>query len=115
MGGQFVAHPGGGATTYVVRFADHPLTADLEPLTLTSEQYYVLVDPAIEVLATTEVIAPEEPWLAGVEMPVAWARSWGAGRVAYVSVGHGLDELRLPQVTHLLHRAARWAARRQAD
>lgn len=113
LGGQFVAHPGGSAVTYEVRFLPHPLTEGLAAVELTSEQYYLLVDPAVSVLATTEIVAPDQQWLAGVEMPVGWTRRWGEGRVAYLSIGHGLDELRLPPVTELLRRAARWAARDQ--
>ena len=113
LGGQFVAHPGGDLVDYTVRFGSDPLVADLPDAEVCTEQYYLLVDPAVTVLATTAMVAPEAPWLAGVEMPVAWTRSWGAGRVAYTSVGHDTDQLGVPQITELLRRATRWAARSQ--
>ncbi|WP_421119272.1 ThuA domain-containing protein [Aquihabitans daechungensis] len=113
LGGQFVAHPGGAHVDYTVRFRPDALTAGLGDVAVRSEQYYLLVDPAVHVLATTEMVADDEPWLAGVEMPVAWTRSWGAGRVAYVSIGHGLEELDIPEMTELLRRLVRWAARAQ--
>jgi type 1 glutamine amidotransferase len=114
LGGQFVDHPGGSAVSYTVRFSAHVLTAGLDDVSVTSEQYYLLVDPAVSVFATTKMVAPDQPWLAGVEMPVGWTRRWGAGRVAYLSIGHGLAELRLPTVTELLRRAVVWAARDQS-
>jgi hypothetical protein len=47
VGGQFVAHPGD-----IVDHAD-PITADLDDFEMHSEQYYMHVDPANHVLATT--------------------------------------------------------------
>lgn len=111
-GGQFVCHPGGDSTTYQVHFdGDDPLVDGLEPLTLTSEQYYMLVDPAVKVLATTAMVGEGMPWLAGVQMPVAWTRGWGDGRVFYCSLGHTADIVEIPQMTTLLRRAAWWATR----
>ena len=112
LGGQYVAHPGDAEVTYTVAFVgDDPLVEGLEAVTVTSEQYYLLVDPAVTVLATTRMVAPGMDWLAGVEMPVAWHRRWGAGRVFYCSLGHTLESLDHPSVTTLLRRAARWSTR----
>lgn len=115
LGGQFVAHPGGDHVDHVIRFGDHPLVAGLADVAVCSEQYYLLVDPAVTVLATTTIVAADQPWLAGVEMPAAWIRPWGDGRVAYTSLGHSLTELRDLAVTELLRRAVRWVARPQAE
>ena len=113
LGGQFVTHPGGTGVTYTVRFhrdAD-ALVAGLDDLKLTSEQYYLLIDPAVKVLATTTIEGDSLTWLAGVTMPVAWTRPWGKGRVFYCSLGHSVEVLALPTVSTLLRRAARWASR----
>jgi len=50
-----VAHPGGAGVTYEVNIVDqkHPVTRGLRAFCVTSEQYYMHVDPAIHVLATT--------------------------------------------------------------
>ena len=115
VGGQFVAHPGDEGVTYTVEFGgDDPLVEGLEPVTVTSEQYYLLVDPAVTVLATTRMVAPGMAWLSGVEMPAAWHRTWGAGRVFYCSLGHTVEILEQPSVTTLLRRAAAWATRTPA-
>ena len=54
VGGQWVAHPG-GIIDYRVHIVDHadPITADMEHFDVHSEQYYMHVDPAVDVLATT--------------------------------------------------------------
>ena len=111
LGGQFVAHPGSDSVTYDVRFdRNEVLAEDLKDFSITSEQYYMLIDPAVKVIASTVMQAAEMPWLSGVEMPVAWTRSWGAGRVFYCSLGHTVDVLAHPSVTTLLQRAAHWAS-----
>jgi type 1 glutamine amidotransferase len=111
LGGQFVAHPGGADVTYTVRFlGNDPLVEGLEDITVTSEQYYLLVDPAVKVLASSRVQGGPLDWIAGVEMPVAWTRRWGRGRVFYCSLGHTVDVLQHPSIHTLLRRAARWAS-----
>jgi type 1 glutamine amidotransferase len=115
LGGEFVDHPGGPSVTYDVTFrGGGELVAGLDDLTVTSEQYHLLVDPAVEVLATTRMEAPGMKWLRGVEMPVAWARAWGSGRVFYCSLGHTPDDVGHPSVVTLLRRAVRWACRTPA-
>lgn len=112
LGGQFVAHPGGDAVAYSVRFdARHALTRGLADARFTSEQYYLLVDPGVTVLATTQMAGEAMPWTAGVRMPQAWVRDWGRGRVAYVAPGHTLEVLMQPSILELLRRCAWWARR----
>ncbi|HRU05126.1 MAG TPA: ThuA domain-containing protein, partial [Candidatus Brocadiia bacterium] len=55
VGGQFVAHPGGAGVTYEVSIVDqeHPITRGLKAFSVTSEQYYMHVDPGNHVLAVT--------------------------------------------------------------
>jgi type 1 glutamine amidotransferase len=112
-GGQWVAHPGGSSLDYTIDLlGDDPITAGLQGFNLTGEQYYLHVDPAVEVLATTTFLGTEaEPWTKGVVMPVMWKKSWGAGRVFYASFGHHPAELDVPEVETLLRRGMQWASR----
>lgn len=111
LGGQFVDHPGGDAETYTVRFHNNDaLVKDLEDLTITSEQYYLLTDPAIKVLASTFINGAEMDWVKGVEMPVVWTRQWGKGRVFYSALGHTPEILKQASVKTLLIRALHWAS-----
>lgn len=112
LGGQFVGHPGGNGVAYWVRFlGNDPLVDGLQDFMVTSEQYYLLIDPAVKVLATASIDGGETCWVTGVQMPVAWKRQWGRGRVFYCALGHTLDVLKHPSVTMLLSRALRWACR----
>lgn len=114
-GGQFVHHPK-EHTTYEVRplpgAAGHPITEGLTPFLVTTEQYYLHMDPAVEVLAVTDYVAdPENPELADTVMPVTWTRSWGAGRVFVTTIGHNLADLEVPQVHSMITKGMTWATR----
>ena len=52
-GGQWVSHPGGDGISYEVniRKGSSPIVEGLEDFPVCSEQYYLHVDPAVEVLA----------------------------------------------------------------
>ena len=78
-----------------------------------SEHYYLHVDPAIEVLAATRF--PSVPYYhisnKPVDMPVAWTKFWGNGRVFYTSLGHHDDVFdRSPSAAVLMERGMVWAA-----
>ena len=109
LGGQFVAHPGGDGVEYDVEIArvDHPITRGLTDFRVRSEQYYLHVDPSIDVLATTR--APAQDGTGTFPMPVAWTRRFGSGRVFYCSLGH-VPELLVEGPAHTLAiRGLLWA------
>ncbi|WP_037568743.1 ThuA domain-containing protein [Phaeacidiphilus oryzae] len=114
-GGQFVHHPR-EFSTYRVRpraeRADHPVLAGIGPFTVTSEQYYLHLDPTVEVLADSVYEPdPDHPELAGTVVPVTWTRRWGAGRVFVTAIGHHLADLEIPEVDSMIRRGMRWATR----
>jgi uncharacterized protein len=111
-GGQFLRHPRGFVSYSVRPVADHPIVAGISPFTVTTEQYYMHVDPGNEVLAVTDFVAdPEYPDLAGVVMPVTWTRRWGKGRVFVTAIGHNLADLEVPEVDTMIREGMAWAAR----
>ena len=114
-GGQWVAHPGGDGVEYTVNIChgSSPITEGLEDFPVCSEHYYLHVDPAIEVLATTRFPAVQYYHCANkpVDMPVAWTKLWGNGRVFYTSLGHHDDVFeKSPSATVLMERGMLWAA-----
>jgi len=120
-GGQWVSHPGGDGIDYMVNISSYssPITAGLEDFPVCSEHYYLHIDPAIEVLATTRFPHPNVPYYhisnKPVDMPVAWTKSWGLGRVFYNSLGH-LDSVfeKSPNAQELMRRGMLWAAEGKA-
>lgn len=114
-GGQWVSHPGGDGVHYQVniRRGSSPIVEGMEDFEVCSEQYYLHVDPAVEILATTRF--PVVPYYhcsnKQVDMPVAWTKFWGNGRVFYNSLGHHDDVFeKSPQAQLLMERGMLWAA-----
>jgi type 1 glutamine amidotransferase len=111
-GGQWVAHPGNIIDyTVDVTKADDPIMAGLESFEHRSEQYYMHVDPGVEVLATTTFSGEHAPWTKGVVMPQVWKKMFGQGRVFYSALGHRAYEFDLPEIRAIMVRGMLWAAR----
>ena len=108
-GGHFVGHPHVGDYTVRIRDFASPITAGLPGVfPYRSEQYYVMVDPSIHVLADTEYLYEGRT----VTMPVAWLKPWGKGRVFYSSLGHDPKEFTdFPEALTLTVRGLLWAAK----
>jgi uncharacterized protein len=105
VGGQWVAHPGNDGVNYKVEMSipGDPLTEGIGDFEVCSEKYYMHVDPAIKVHATTS--------FDDVKMPVVWTKTWGQGNVYYCSLGHQANIVAMPQTMELMRRGFLWAAR----
>lgn len=113
-GGQWVSHPGGDGTDYTVNVChgSSPIIEGIEDFTVCSEQYYLHVDPAVEVLATTRfpVVNYYHASNKQVDMPVVWTKYWGCGRVFYNSLGHHDDVFdKSPAAEIIMERGMLWA------
>ena len=105
VGGQWVAHPG-GVIDYRVTIVDRE-----DPVTAGLDEYYMHVDPANRVLATTTFGGEHCPWIAGTVMPVVWKRRWGEGKVFYSSLGHVRKDFDVFEAREIMQRGMLWAAR----
>ena len=112
VGGIWVAHPG-GMIDYIVNVTNHadPVTKGLSDFRMHSEQYYLLVDPNVEVLATTAFSGLENPWVKSAVMPAVWKKMYGKGRVFYSSMGHSAPDFSVPEAREIVKRGMLWAAR----
>jgi type 1 glutamine amidotransferase len=113
-GGQWVAHPGNDGVEYTVHITDpnHFITQGSSDFQVKSEQYYLHIDPANNVLATTRFPVADGPHVPNgkVDMPVVWTKHYGQGRVFYCSLGHVASVVRQPETLRLMTRGLRWAA-----
>ncbi len=113
-GGQWVSHPGGDGVNYTVniRHGSSPIVEGLEDFEVCSEHYYLHIDPAVEVLASTRFPSVTYYHSANkpVDMPVIWTKYWGLGRVFYNSLGHHDDVFdKSPTAEVLMLRGMMWA------
>ncbi|GHV94948.1 hypothetical protein AGMMS50293_12680 [Spirochaetia bacterium] len=113
-GANWVAHPGCDGVPYRINIISksNPLTEGIKDFDVCSEQYYLHVDPANEVLATTRF--PTIKWYHSangeVDVPQVWTRKWGYGRVFYNALGHHNDVFDIPEAWELMKRGILWAA-----
>lgn len=110
VGGQWVTHPG-NIIEYDVDIKDKkdPVVKGLKKFHMKSEQYYMHVDPAVKVLATTTFRGDHASWIEGVTMPMAWKKMYGKGRVFYSSLGHVAKDFEVPEALEIMKRGIRWA------
>jgi len=116
-GGQWVAHPGDCIPSYRVSIVDrkHEITRGIGDFELTNtEQYYMHVDPGNHILATTRFSGDHGDagsYQAGTDMPFAWTKSWGKGRVFIAAWGHTYRDFDVPEARQIVQRGMLWANR----
>ena len=127
IGGQFGCHPGkapeertGGQPDNYVPYtvnmlpaaAEHPITQGIGDFDLVTEQYWVLSDDYVDVLATTtQAVRAWDPWNRPVTSPAIWTRQWGKGRIFVATPGHNVEVLQDTNVKTIIERGLLWAAR----
>jgi type 1 glutamine amidotransferase len=128
IGGQFACHPGKDPATITEETAEnnfiphritirpeaaeHPIVAGVQDFDLVTEQYWVLTDDYIDVLATTtQQVRPWDPWQREVTSPAIWTRQWGRGRIFVATPGHSMDVLNHESVRSIIERGLLWASR----
>ena len=112
IGGQFVKHPG-GQVNYTVNIKNRKdsITRGIKDFNIFSEQYYMHVDPALDILATTTFSEKYDPWIKGVIIPVVWKKKYGRGKIFYNSIGHSKQDYNIPEVWTLIKRGVVWATK----
>ncbi|XMB66951.1 ThuA domain-containing protein [Mycoplasmatota bacterium zrk1] len=63
----------------------HPITKNIVDFEITSEKYFIQVDPQNNILANAD--------FSGMKVPTAWTRNHGKGRIFYTTMAHSVDEL----------------------
>lgn len=129
IGGQFACHPPGkhaderigeqsdNYVPYTVNMlpaaSEHPITQGIGDFDLVTEQYWVLSDDYIDVLATTtQKVREWDPWNREVTSPAIWTRQWGKGKIFVCTPpGHRVEILQDSNVRTIIERGMLWASR----
>ena len=112
VGGQFVKHPGGEVNYKVtIENKKDPITKGINDFKIFSEQYYMHVDPALKILASTKFSGENDPWIKGAIVPVVWKKKYGKGKIFYNSIGHSKNTFEIPEVWNLITRGISWASK----
>lgn len=101
IGTRYLDHgPVPHESRFPVAFAEHPVSAGVEPFELTHEHYRVEIVDGVDVVAWRDA-----PY--GTE-PLVTAHEYGAGRVCFVQFGHDLRVWDEPGVRSIVGNAAAW-------
>jgi len=112
-GGNWVSHPGNDGTKYTVHIHESSeLLNEIHDFSIVSEQYYLQVDPAVTVHASTAFPVAAGPHTTNgpIDMPVVWTKKWGKGRVFYSSLGHVASVFDTKEALEIMTRGMLWAA-----
>ena len=115
-GSQWVAHPGNDDIEYEVNIAkssSSSIISGIPDFRVKSEQYYIHVDPAVNILATTTFPIADGPHSSNgnVSIPVVYTKTWGNGKVFYNSLGHNAEIFDIKEAKELMRRGFLWAAK----
>lgn len=115
VGGQWISHPGGDGVKYMMNVkknSSSPIIDGINDFEVCTEQYYLHVDPAVNVLMTTRY--PVVKWYHStngeVDVPMMWTKMWGYGRVFYSALGHHDDVFDQYEAQETMLRGMLWAA-----
>lgn len=100
VGARFLEHPAQFVFTVYPVAREHPLIAGVEALAVHDEFYLqdYGADLAVHMVAIDR----------GRAYPMVWTRQQGAGRVAYIAMGHSGQVWELPGYVRLLANAVGW-------
>jgi type 1 glutamine amidotransferase len=110
LGAQFRSHPPGQPFTVLVEDREHPSTRHLPArFGVTDELYTFRTSPR----GVDRILLRAEPGSLGLEgdLPLAWTKSYGVGRVYYNALGHYDAGWEDPDFQAQLRGGLRWAAR----
>ena len=109
-GGTWVAHPGGDGVEHAIEITagENPLLEGLSSFKVSTEQYYLHVDPAVTVHAVTRFPNPLARWYHSsnkpADVPMVWTKTWGHGRVFYCALGHDPSLFEIPELREIMRR-----------
>lgn len=109
LGGEFVRHGRVQPGRVLLSRPGHPVTRDLPRSFRLTDEFYEFATPRPE---GSRVVLRLDPGSVADEMqqdlPVAWARPFGRGRVFYNALGHRPETWRDPRFRLVVKRGLRW-------
>ena len=113
IGAQFLRHPPAATFTVVVEDREHPSTRHLPPRFEVRDELYTFRTNPRDAASILLSAPPGSLDLEG-DLPLAWTKSYGSGRVYYNSLGHFDEIWEDPSFRTQILAGLRWAARLEA-
>jgi uncharacterized protein len=109
LGGRFLRHPPMGRFRVEIDAPDHPVTTGVDAFDIYDELYLLELCSPLQVLLSAWHAEPEvTPEVPARRVPLGWVRAHGEGKVCYVALGHGPEQLEHPSVKRLVSQALDW-------
>lgn len=105
LGGRFLRHPPMASFQVAIEAPEHPVTSGVSAFEIHDELYVLEVLSDIQVLLSAK--NPELAW-PSARVPLGWVRQFGQGKVCYLALGHGPEQLEHPSVARLITQALEW-------
>lgn len=100
LGGEFLSHPPQFPFTVFPLGGGHPIVSGIEAFCATDEFYIQRLMAPVDI----HMVAIDR----GVAHPMAWSKAEGAGRVAYLAMGHSESIWNQPMYRKLFAQAVAW-------
>jgi type 1 glutamine amidotransferase len=100
LGGKFLVHPPLDTIQVQITQPQHPVMQGLGDFAIRDELYLIEPYSPFEVLAHSEH--------AGFPRPIVWVKPYGLGRICYLSLGHGAEQLSQSPVQKIINNAVTW-------
>jgi uncharacterized protein len=111
VGAYFQEHPWTQRASVIVEDRTHPATVGLGDRFSIEEEFYTFRENPRNRVQVLLRLDPASVGSSG-DYPLAWAQSYGSGRVYYNALGHFASTWNEPQFQRQIAGAIRWAARR---
>jgi uncharacterized protein len=106
LGGRFLRHPPMDRFHVDIDAPDHAVSVGVDAFDIYDELYLLeLCSPLRVLLSARHADADDTP---ARRVPLGWARAYGEGKVCYVALGHGPEQLEHPSVARLVRQALDW-------
>lgn len=106
LGGRFLSHPAMATFRVAIEVPDHPVTRGVSAFEIYDELYILELRSEIRVLLSAE--SPDAPARSTPRVPLGWVREHGQGKVCYLALGHGPEQLEHPSYARLIQQALAW-------
>lgn len=100
IGGKLLSHPPINSYTFGVTDLSHPITKGITNFCLKDELYLIEIYNPIDTLLTCKYN--------GLIYPIAWVKPYGLGKVFYLGLGHGKEQLSNKCIQKMIKNAIKW-------
>jgi type 1 glutamine amidotransferase len=102
IGASFVSHPDIGPVYNFKVNKDHAITKNIDDFQLQDELYLFNIHSEFNTLISCNY--------ENIERPIAWYKHYGKGRIFYLALGHGIEQINNPILKELIINGINWTS-----